>query len=44
MLVSPLTYGGSCVDVPPGLSIEVDEDAVRGFEVDGYHVDSARSA
>jgi hypothetical protein len=34
------------VDVPPGpgLGIEVDEDAVRGHELDGYHLDSARSA
>jgi D-galactarolactone cycloisomerase len=44
VLVSPLTFAGSSVDVPPGpgLGIEVDEDAVRGHELDGYHVDSAR--
>jgi len=32
------------VPAGPGLGIEVDEDAVRGHELDGYHVDSARSA
>ena len=31
MLVSPLTFAGSFVEVPPGpgLGVEVDEDAVR---------------
>jgi len=46
VLATPLTFGGSAVDVPPGpgLGIEVDEDGVRGHELDGYHLDSAHSA
>jgi len=46
VLANPLTFAASFVDVPagPGLGIEVDEDAVRGHELDGYHLDSARSA
>ena len=46
VLVSPLTFADSFVDVPagPGLGVEVDEDAVRGHELADCHLDSARSA
>ena len=45
VLATPLTFAGSSVDVPPGpgLGVEVDEDAVRGHELDGCHLDSTRS-
>ena len=44
VLATPLTFADSTVDVPqgPGLGIEVDEDAVRGYELADYHLDSMR--
>jgi D-galactarolactone cycloisomerase len=44
VLVTPLSFADSSVDVPqgPGLGIEVDEDAVRGHELADYHLDSTR--